>query len=76
MYTGHKMTYNEKIIDVNTGEETLRPYTEKEIGEVEKAIANAEAKAAMKTTKAAEKVALLAKLGITQEEAALLLGGN
>jgi hypothetical protein len=27
-------------------------------------------------TKAAEKAALLAKLGITEEEAALLLGGN
>jgi len=73
MYTGHKMTYNEKIVDVNTGEETVRFYTKKEIDEVEKAIVNAEAKVAMDTTKATEKAALLAKLGITDDEAKLLL---
>ena len=67
------MTYTEKIIDVNTGEETLRPYTAKEIAEVEKAILDNEAKAQAQATKATEKAALLAKLGITDEEAKLLL---
>jgi acyl-CoA reductase-like NAD-dependent aldehyde dehydrogenase len=67
------MTYIEKIIDVTTGEETIRPYTAKEIAEVEKAIAEAEAKEQAQAAKAHERSALLAKLGITEEEAALLL---
>ena len=70
------MTYTEKIVDVTTGQETLRAYTEKEIAEVEKAIAQQEANAAAEAAKAHERSALLAKLGITEEEAALLLGGN
>ena len=67
------MTYTEKIIDVSTGEETLRPYSAKEIAEVEKGIALVEAKAEAEMTKAAEKAALLARLGITDDEAKLLL---
>ena len=67
------MTYIERIVDATTGEETLRDYTAKEIAEVEKAIADNEARAKAQATKAAEKAALLAKLGITDDEAKLLL---
>jgi phage I-like protein len=63
----------EKIIDLATGKETLRPYTAAEIAAVEaeqtkgKTLADAEAQ------KAAEKTAVLTKLGLTAEEAAALL---
>ncbi len=67
------MTYTEKIVDVTTGEETLRPYTKEEIAKVNLAISEAQAKTEAEATKAAEKAALLAKLGITNDEAKLLL---
>jgi hypothetical protein len=67
------MTYNEKIVDVNTGEETIRLYTKKEIDEVEKAIVLLESKAQAEATKAAEKAAVLSKLGLTADEVAALL---
>jgi hypothetical protein len=76
MYTEHKMTYFEKIVDVNTGEETLRPYTDKEITLVEESLARANEVAAEAAAKSDAKAALLTKLGITEDEAALLLGGN
>lgn len=72
--------YKEKIINLETGEETWRDYTPAEIAEVEKAQAEAAARAAELAEKATEaaaaKAALLAKLGITEEEVKLLLGGN
>ena len=68
--------YKEKIVD-KTGKETFRNYTEAEIAEVELEIAakqaEAQTKAEAEATKAAEKAALLAKLGITEDEAKLLL---
>ena len=72
---GHKMTnqYFEKIVNAETGEETIRPYTKDEIATIEKATAEAQAKAAADNAKEAEKTALLAKLGITDDEAKLLL---
>lgn len=74
----HKMTnqYFEKIINVETGEETTRPYTEDEIARMEKTAAENQAKSEAEAAKAHERSALLAKLGITEEEARLLLGGN
>lgn len=68
--------YKEKIINLETGEETWRDYTPAEIAEVEKAQAEAVAIAAKEAEAAAARAALLAKLGITEEEAKLLLGGN
>lgn len=69
--------YKEKIFNAQTGEETWRDYTAAEIAEVEKAQADAAAKAAaeaqVKAEAAAAKAALLAKLGITEDEAKLLL---
>jgi hypothetical protein len=72
------MKITEKEFNVITGEETIteRDETAAETEarlkrEEERATAQAEAAA-----KAHERSALLAKLGITEEEAALLLGGN
>ena len=65
------------IVDCSTGETTVVPLTAEEIAALEAAAAQAEqdrlAAEAEAVTKAAAKQALLDKLGITQEEAALLL---
>jgi len=65
------------IVDCSTGETTVVPLTAEEIAELEAAAAQAEADRlaaeAEAATKAAARQALLDKLGITQEEAALLL---
>ena len=70
------MTYIERIIDVQTNEVTERSYTAKEIATIEAAQAEAQARQQAEATKTAAKQALLDKLGITAEEAQLLLGGN
>ena len=67
------MEYTEKIINITTGEEIIRPYTTKEIAEVKKEIADLEAKAMLNREKATEKAALLERLGMTDDEAKLLL---
>ena len=62
-------------IDAITGETTVTELTEKEIEDREAIAAAKEAeKAAEANAKAAAKAALLTRLGITAEEAALLLG--
>ena len=65
------------IVDCSTGETTIVPLTAEEIADLEAAAAQAEqdrlAAEAEAATKAAARQALLDKLGITQEEAALLL---
>jgi hypothetical protein len=71
--------YQEKIINLETGTETIRAYTDAEIAEVEAAKEATEAEAAKLAAEQAEKnaakQALLDKLGITADEAKLLLGG-
>ena len=66
------------IVDCSTGEQTVVPLTAEEIAELEAAAAQAEAdrKAAEKEAadKAAARQAILDKLGLTAEEAAVLLG--
>ena len=67
-----------KIAEINceTGVETIRDATAVEIAEAEArraAVASAQAEA---TAKAAQRQALLTRLGITEEEARILLGGN
>lgn len=64
--------YKEKIVNLKTGKETFRDYTDAEIAEVELAQAEAAKIQAKALEAAAAKAALLAKLGITQEEAKLL----
>jgi len=65
----------ERIYDATTGETTdiERTLTAKEKADREAAIAQIEIDTNAKAAKAAEKAALLAKLGITADEAALLL---
>lgn len=66
----------ERILDIQTGEtvDIERDYTPAEIAEVEKAQAEAKAKAAEQAAKAEQRAALLERLGITEDEAKLLLG--
>ena len=66
----------EKTIDLLTGEETIieRDETAAETQERLDRVKQAAAAKVEAETKAAEKSALLTKLGITAEEAALLLG--
>lgn len=65
--------YKEKIVNIETGEEIYRDFTTEEIAEVELAQAEAVERAAKEAQATAAKAALLAKLGITEEEAKLLL---
>jgi hypothetical protein len=65
-----------KIVNCETGEEIVRDATAQEIAQMELDAANAAAKKAEAEAKATAKAALLTRLGITAEEAQLLLGGN
>ena len=72
--------FTEKIFNIETNETTIRQLTEQEIAfiktqrlETENALA-IERDAILKAT--TDRTALLARLGITAEEAALLLGGT
>lgn len=66
------------IVDCSTGEQTVVPLTDEEIAELEAAAAKAEAERVAAEEAAAAKEAaraeILAKLGLTAEEAAVLLG--
>jgi hypothetical protein len=65
------------IVDCSTGEQAVVPLTAEEIAELEAAAAAAEEARAVAEAEAAAKAAakqeLLAKLGITEDEAKLLL---
>lgn len=63
-----------KLVDATTGEEVIRDMNAKELAELNQAIAEREALEAAEASAAAAKAALLDKLGITAEEAKLLLG--
>jgi penicillin V acylase-like amidase (Ntn superfamily) len=67
-------TYYEKIVDITTGEETIRPYTEEEIAQLQANKILVDQRAAEIAAKEAEKNAVFAKLGLTPAEATLLLG--
>lgn len=60
-------------LNCETGEEIDRPATAKEIQQIEKDKAEFEAKVAKAAADAAKKAELLVKLGITEDEARLLL---
>ena len=70
--------YKEKIIDVLTGEETLRDYTVTEIAELEAIKAQREALRvqvdAEQAAKDAAKQTVLDKLGLSADEVQALLG--
>jgi len=62
-----------KIVNCETGEEIVRDATAEEIAQIELNSANAAAKQTEADAKATAKAALLAQLGITEEQAKLLL---
>jgi len=67
--------YKEKVIDIETGKEVLRDYTENQIAEAEKAQAIAleqTAKAEARNAAKASALAKLAALGLTADEIASL----
>lgn len=64
------------IHNVETGEVKIRPMNDAEKENLAGALAETEALKAELAARAAAKQTLLAKLGITEDEAALLLGGN
>ena len=66
--------FQEKIIDINTGEEFLRDYTSAEILEAEKIAAEAAERLKKENDLANVRKAILEKLGLTAEEAEILLG--
>lgn len=68
----HKMTLIHREVS-ETGEITEREYTLEEIAESEKAYQETIKEAALMEKRKEDKAALLAKLGITADEAKLLL---
>lgn len=65
-----------KEVNCTTGEEIVRDATIEEIAQIELDAANAEAMKQAEAQAAAQRQALLIRLGITEEEARILLGGN
>lgn len=67
--------YIEKIYDVQTGEETIveRPFTKDELAAIEAEKKAAEKRQAELEAKASARAAILEKLGLTEDEAKLLL---
>jgi len=66
--------YREKIVDTITGEESFRNYTAEEIAKVESEIEKTNLELAEIAAKEAARQAILEKLGLTAEEAKILLG--
>lgn len=66
--------YREKIVNIKTGEETIREYTPKEIAEVEATQAAIAAKVAEQEAKEAARQAVLNKLGLNADDIKALLG--
>ena len=64
------------IHNATTGEIVAREMNAEELAQYEADQAKAILEKAAEATKAADKAALLSKLGITEDEARLLLGGN
>jgi len=62
-----------KIVNASTGEEIVRDANAEELAQLKKDADNATAAKADAQAKATAKAALLSKLGITAEEAVLLL---
>ena len=62
-----------KIVNVETGEEIIRDANAEELAQIETDAANLATEKAEAASKATAKAELLSKLGITAEEAVLLL---
>ena len=63
-----------KIVDCQTGEEIVRDATAEEIAQMELDAANESARKAEAEAKAAARQAILDRLGLTADEAKLILG--
>ena len=63
-----------KIVNCETGEEIVRDATAEEIAQIELDTAHAEAKKTEFEAKEAQRQAILDRLGLTADEAKLLLG--
>jgi hypothetical protein len=63
-----------KIVNAETGEEIIRDMNADELAQLETDRASAAQAASIEAQKAADRSALLAQLGITEEQAKLLLG--
>ena len=70
------MTIQIKEVNCTTGEEIVRDANAEELTQMELDAADAAARQAEAEAKAAQRQALLNRLGITEEEARILLGGN
>jgi hypothetical protein len=70
------MTIQIKEVNCTTGEEIVRDANAEELTQMELDAADAAARQAEAEAKTAQRQALLTRLGITAEEAQLLLGGN
>ena len=70
------MKHIEKIFNAETGEETIveREYTSEELAAMKKAQEEFDAELAEINAKKAARLAILDKLGLTEEEAKVLLG--
>jgi len=66
-------TYQEMIVNIETGETTFRDFTKTEITEVEKAKLELAKEIAVADKAESDKAILLIKLGISTDEAKLLL---
>jgi hypothetical protein len=69
-----ELNYREAIYNAETGETTFRDYTEEEIAEVQANQIAANLLTAQQIAKEEARIAILQKLGLTEEEAKLLLG--
>ena len=65
-----------KIFNATTGQEILREMNAEELTAYQSSQNEIAIESQAKATKAIDKAALLAKLGISEAEAQLLLGGN
>lgn len=66
--------YIEKIIDISTGETIIRNYTSEEIAQIEAALARNKEIELLQTEASNKRAQILEKLGLTDEEAKILLG--
>ena len=73
MFMPQHNNFIEKIINVETGEESTRPYSENEKFQVDKYLQEAQERNQLAAAKKLAKLALLERLGITEDEAKLLL---
>jgi hypothetical protein len=68
--------YKEKIVNAITGEVTWRDYSEQEVSKIKKNLEDIAEEKTAAEAKATARQVILDRLGLTAEEAQLLLGGN